>query len=87
MVHVKKCPCEYGRAKPTTEFCINEKPQIYCMGWTLDEEGLPGNALDCCYQCKDWVYGEQFEKDWEEYAHSEQYHIDCERVRRRNNES
>lgn len=64
MVHVKKCPCENGRGKPSTEFFDNGKPQIYCMGlgWVDDYNDEP---LECCKNCADWVNGEQCEKDFE----------------------
>ena len=62
MVHVKKCPCEYGRGKPSTEFYIDGKPQIYCYGWTL---GDITDAPECCKNCLDWVYGEQPTIDFE----------------------
>lgn len=45
MVNVKKCPCEHGRGKPTTEFYDNGKPQIYCMGWVNNYNDEP---LECC---------------------------------------
>lgn len=74
MVHVKKCPCDYGRGKPTTEFYKiidgERKPQIYCMGW-IDKR--TDDAFQCCSECADFVYGEQCEKDFEEYkAESEE---------------
>lgn len=62
MVHVKKCPYEAGRGKPTTEFYIDEKPQIYCLGWINYMNDEP---LEICKNCKDWVYGEQCEIDFE----------------------
>lgn len=62
MVHVKKCP--YGkRGKPTTEFYIGEKPQIYCYGWIDLYNDEP---LEVCKNCKDWVNGEQCEIDFEQ---------------------
>ena len=73
MVHVNKCPCEYGRGKPTTEFYIKGKPQTYCNGW---QDGMTDEVIAVCRNCKDWVYGEQCEKDWENYRNSEQYKID-----------
>ena len=61
MVHVRKCP--YGkRGKPTTEFYIDGKPQIYCYGWI---DGMTDEALDICKSCKDWANGEQCDKDFE----------------------
>lgn len=62
MVHVRKCPCKNGRGKPTTEFYIDGKPQIYCMGWIDLHYDEP---LECCKNCKDWVNGEQCELDFE----------------------
>lgn len=68
MVHVRKCPCEYGRGKPTTEFYKiidgERKPQIYCNGW---HDARTDDALQCCLDCADFVYGEQCEKDFQEY--------------------
>ena len=68
MVHVKKCPCEYGRGKPTTEFYKivdgKRKPQIYCYGW---KDVRTDDALQCCLDCDDFVYGEQCEKDFDKY--------------------
>ena len=68
MVHVKKCPCEYGRGYPTTEFYKivdgKKKPQIYCYGW---KDARTDDALQCCLDCDDFVYGEQCEKDYEKY--------------------
>lgn len=60
MVHVRKCPCKNGRGKPSTEFHIDGKPQIYCCGWIdlhIDE------PLECCMNCKDWASGEQPQLD------------------------
>lgn len=69
MVHVNKCPLVIKhrtaqRGKPTTEFHIDGKPQIYCMGWMdmYNDEPLPE-----CKKCADFVYGEQIEKDYETY--------------------
>ena len=60
MVHVNKCP--YGhRGRPTTEFHVDGKPMIYCMGW-IDME--TDEALPICKNCKDWYMGEQCEKDF-----------------------
>ena len=61
MVHVKKCPNPYGRGKPTTEFYIEGKPQIYCNGW---QDGMTDEPLPECKECKDWVDGEQCEIDF-----------------------
>lgn len=63
MVHVKKCPCENGRGKPSTEFFDNGKPQIYCYGWFDNYNDEP---LECCKKCADWVNSEQCEKDFDE---------------------
>ncbi len=63
MVHVSKCP--YGkRGRPTTEFYIDGKPQIYCYGW---EDKMTDEALLICKNCKDWVRGEQCELDFEKH--------------------
>ena len=61
MVHVKKCPCEYGRGKPTTEFHVNGRPMIYCMGWIDMRTDEP---LKICKVCSDWYMGKQIEKDF-----------------------
>lgn len=62
MVHVKKCP--HGkRGRPTTEFHINGKPQIYCMGWI---DLMYDEPLEVCKRCKDFVSGEQSEMDFEQ---------------------
>lgn len=63
MVHVKKCPRLKGRGRPTTEFYIDGKPQIYCYGW-IDK--MTDEPLQICKECLDWVYGEQCEKDFEQ---------------------
>jgi hypothetical protein len=63
MVHVKKCPCKLGRGKPTTEFYKDGKPQKYCYGWM---DGMTDEPFEICKDCKDWVYGEQCEIDFEE---------------------
>lgn len=60
MVHVRKCPCEYGRGRPTTEFYKNDKPQIYCLGWT---DRMTDEPLEVCKNCKDFVHGKQIEYD------------------------
>lgn len=60
MVHVKKCPF-MKRGKPSTEFYINDKPQIYCMGW-IDK--MTDEPLSICKNCKDWNRGEQIEIDF-----------------------
>lgn len=62
MVHVKKCPLSIGRGKPSTEFYIDGKPQIYCYGW---QDGMTDEPFSECKNCFDWVYGEQCEKDFE----------------------
>lgn len=70
-VHVRKCP--YGnRGKPTTEFEINGKPQIYCMGWvnSMNDEALP-----FCESCKDWYRGKQLEEDLKKAERKEEF--DC----------
>lgn len=61
MVHVKKCPNPDGRGKPTTEFYIDGKPQIYCYGW---QDAMTDEPLPECKVCQDWVYGEQCEIDF-----------------------
>ena len=62
MVHVRKCPCEYGRGRPTTEFYKNGKPQIYCHGWIDQRNDEP---MKICINCKDFAGGEQCEYDYE----------------------
>ena len=52
MVHVKKCPLGRDKRRPSTEFYINGKPQIYCYGW-IDlryDELFPE-----CKECADQV--------------------------------
>lgn len=61
MVHVRKCPCEYGRGNSTTEFYRNGKPMIYCMGW-IDK--MTDDPLPICKNCKDWYMGTQCEEDF-----------------------
>lgn len=63
MVHVAKCPYSEGRGLPTTEFHIDGKPQIYCRGW---EDKRTDEPIEVCKNCKDFVYGSQIEKDYEE---------------------
>ena len=72
MVHVKICPLRakdklHSKGKPTTEFHIDGKPQIYCYGFYDCYNYEP---LEECKRCADWVYGEQCEKDYEEYLNS-----------------
>lgn len=62
MVHVYKCPLTEGRGNPTTEFHINGKPQVYCLGWI---DSMTDEPLETCKNCKDWVHGEQCEIDFE----------------------
>jgi len=63
MVHIKKCPNSLGRGNPTTEFYIDGKPQIYCRGW-IDK--MTDKPLEVCQNCKDFVYGEQIDIDFEQ---------------------
>ena len=63
MVHVRKCPCEYGRGVPTTEFYKDDKPMIYCIGWV---DSATDEPLPICKNCKDWYMGEQCEEDFSE---------------------
>ena len=51
MVHVKKCPYE-KRGKPSTEFYIDGKPQVYCMG-LVDKK--TDESLKECKNCLDHV--------------------------------
>lgn len=62
MVHVRKCPCQYGRGKPETDFYIDGKPQIYCMGWI---DRMTDEPLEVCRDCEDYIYGEQAIIDFE----------------------
>lgn len=64
MVHVSKCPCEYVRGAPTTEFHKDGKPMVYCMGWV---DCATDDPLPICKECKDWYMGEQCEKDFEDF--------------------
>lgn len=61
MVHTKCILKKRGR--PYTDFYINGKPQIYCMGWIdmMTDEPLPE-----CRSCPDWIEGEQNEIDYRE---------------------
>lgn len=61
MVHIRKCPCKYGRGRPSTEFYLHGKPQIYCYGWL---DAMTDEPLEVCKKCKDWSYGEQMEIDF-----------------------
>lgn len=60
MVHVKKCPCEFGRGRPSTEFYVDRKPQIYCSGWV---DRMTDDLLEVCRECPDLAGGYQCEKD------------------------
>lgn len=51
MVHVKKCPLG-KRGRPSTEFYLNGKPQIYCYGW-IDK--MTDEPIDECRKCLDHV--------------------------------
>ena len=69
MVHVSKCP--YGhRGKASTEFYKNGKPQIYCLGW-IDPQ--TDETIEICKKCKDFVEGEQMQKDFEEMVNEMVY--------------
>lgn len=63
MVHVRKCPYDSGRSKPTTEFYIDGKPQIYCYGWIDMKTDEP---IEICKNCEDWVLSNRCELDFEE---------------------
>lgn len=63
MVHVRACPLG-KRGKPTTEFYKDGKPQIYCFGWVDMRTDEP---LKECKACKDFVYGEQIDIDYENW--------------------
>lgn len=60
MVHVKKCPLG-RRGQPSTEFYIDGKPQIYCLGRYDKRTDAP---LPDCQNCKDFVYNDQAEFDF-----------------------
>lgn len=66
MVHVRKCPCEYGRGRPITQFVKDGKPQIYCLG-VYDR--VTDMALDICQKCPDWADGEQCFEDFQRWAY------------------
>lgn len=60
----KECPLglttnERGRGC-TTEFYIDDKPQIYCYGRETD-----GGTFRECVTCHNWALGEQCEKDFQ----------------------
>lgn len=77
MVHVKKCPCKNGRGRPTTEFHINGKPQIYCYGWI---DRMTDEPLEVCRNCLDYVNGEQCEIDFENYKKNNEAAGDVEKA-------
>lgn len=52
------------KGKPTIEFYKDGKPQYYCYGY---QNAMTEEAFEECKNCKKWVYGEQCEKDYEEY--------------------
>ena len=60
MVNVRNCPLG-DRGKPTTEFYVDGKPQIYCYGWI---DRMTDEPLKECQNCKDFVYGEQMQIDF-----------------------
>ena len=61
MVHTK---CQRDkRGKPTTEFYIDGKPQVYCRGFY---DMMTDEPVEACKNCLDFVDGEQCEKDFEE---------------------
>lgn len=61
MVHVSRCPVGQ-RGRPSKEFTIDGKPQIYCHGYmdAMIEEPLPE-----CSACKDFIDGVQCRQDFE----------------------
>lgn len=63
-VHVRKCP--YGkRARATTEFVKDGKPQKYCTGWI---DCATDDFMEICQNCADWFRGETCDKDFEEWS-------------------
>ena len=60
MVHVRNCPNPNGRGITSTEFYINGKPQIYCLGWHDSETE---ETVEVCKKCKDFAMGEQILED------------------------
>ena len=62
MVHER---CKFGKwekGRVTTAFYIDGKPQIYCYGIY---DAMTDEPLKECKSCKEFLYGEQIEKDWE----------------------
>lgn len=62
MVHVNNCPHPNGRGHASIEFFIGHKPQKYCYGW---KDSRTDEVVECCRNCKDWVFGEQCDIDFE----------------------
>lgn len=60
MVHTF-CPLGRNRrGKPTTEFYIDGKPQIYCYGWM---DMMTERPIEACANCKDYVDMAQIDLD------------------------
>lgn len=74
MVHVNKCPCEYGRSKPTTEFYKivdgKKKPQIKFENFVEDIKKYNAGEIKCEF---DFVHeGEQYHASVSVKRHEEQ---------------
>lgn len=69
MVNVPKCPIGV-RSKPSTEYVIDGKAYIYCMGWVDISTDEP---LKACKACSDHVgkAQEQYERRLEERRNDE----------------
>ncbi len=68
MVHTK-CSYEKGRGRPTTEFYLFGRPQIYCMGWI---DPMNDEPISVCKKCPDFVAGQQCAIDFLEYRKREE---------------
>ena len=58
-INVKKCPCKSDR-KPIETVMHNGKCFNYCKGFN---DVVSGKTIDCCINCSEWIYGDQFEID------------------------
>ena len=63
MVHTK-CRNPKGRGRPSTEFYVLGRPQIYCRGWI---DRMTDEPLSVCRRCPDFTGNEQLEQDMKWY--------------------